>query len=213
MTAYITTAVMITLCLCCPPFGWLFMYKYSTFDKDTNISIACICTAFFLIVIVNSPDLDNIIAPFTGGNKNFEVAVTPEEFRQKFNDASTKTRASNLNLTIDETLSNENFSHDFTANVKLVGTVDADGKISELKLFAVPKNQDESFQVLNVLGLLIATFNPELDADDRGEVLRDLRMLKNVSAEEDYDWTTERRGVKYSVHTEGGKSTFTVTPE
>ena len=44
--------------------------------------------------------------------------------------------------------------------------------------------------------------NPELDA-------RDLRMLKNVAAEDNYDWTTSRGHVKYSVHAVNGKVTFT----
>ena len=95
------------------------------------------------------------------------------------------------------------------STLTLSGTLDDAGKVAELKLFTEPQNQDESFQVINVLGLLIATLNPELDAEDRGEVMRDLRMLKEVSTEGTYDWTTERGLVTYSVHADKGKSTFT----
>ena len=97
--------------------------------------------------------------------------------------------------------------HEFSPTLTLEGTV-VDEQITKLKLFAEPKNQDESFQVINVLVLLIATLNPELDIDDRSEVLRDLRMLKEVSTEDPYDWTTTRGRVTYSVHADNGKLTF-----
>ena len=206
MTSYIKTAAMITFCIFIPPIGWYLLHKYSTFDRRTNVILAAACLVFFVYANISAGN----IAIF-GGQNSIGQGISPETFREKFNAAAQKTRASNLSLTIDKpfTLDGKNFSHEFAQNLKLVGTVNDDGNVTELKIFAEPKNQDESFQVLNVLGLLIATLNPELDAEDRGEVMRDLRMLKNVSTEENYDWTTERRGITYSVHTDAGKSTFT----
>lgn len=203
MTNYIKPAFMITLCLFLPPLGWLFMYKYSNYDRKTNLILAAACLAFFIYAISAGPG-GNI---FSG--EGFEIRLTPEEFREKFN-ASAQRLAPNLNLKIDEpfTVADKNFSHEFTPSLKLVGTLD-DEKISELKIFTEPKNQDESFQTINVLGLLIATLNPELDAEDRGEVLRDLRMLKEVSTEGTYDWTTTRGMVTYSVHSDKGNVVFT----
>lgn len=196
---------MITLLIFLPPVGWLFMYKYSTFDKTTNFVLAAACLAFFVYANMTAGNL----AVF-GGDKNFEVRTTPEVFREKFN-ASAQRLAPNLGMTIAEplTVDGKDFTHEFAPRLKLEGTLADDGKISELKIFAEPQNQDESFQVINVLGLLIATLNPELDAEDRGEVMRDLRMLKEVSTEGSYDWTTERGLVTYSVHADKGKSIFT----
>ena len=206
MTSYIKTAAMITFCIFIPPIGWYLLHKYSTFDRRTNVILAAACLAFFVYANISAGN----IAIF-GGQNSIGQGISPETFREKFNVAAERTRASNLSLTIDKpfTLDGKNFSHEFAQNLKLVGTVNDDGHVTELKIFAEPKNQDESFQVLNVLGLLIATLNPELDAEDRGEVMRDLRMLKEVSTEGSYDWTTERRGITYSVHTDAGKSTFT----
>ena len=197
---------MITLCIFLPPLGWLFMYKYSTFDRKTNFILAAACLAFFIYANISAGNLSIL-----GGDKSFEIRTTPEEFREKFN-ASAKRLAPNLGVTIDAplTVDGKIFSHEFAPRLTLEGTLDDAGKVAELKLFAEPQNQDESFRVINVLGLLIATFNPELDAEDRGEVLRDLRMLKEVSTEGTYDWTTNRGFVTYSVHSDKGKSTFTV---
>ena len=200
MTTYIKTAAMITLCIFIPPLGWLFMYKYSTFDRKTNLVLAAACFAFFAYANISAGNL---------GDKNFEQSLTPEEFREKFN-ASARKLAPNLDLTIDAPFNAEDktFAYEFTPKIKLVGTVDGE-QITELKIFTEPTTKDESFQTINVLGLLIATLNPELDIDDRSEVLRDLRMLKEVSTEGSYDWSTTRSHVKYSVHADSGKSTFT----
>lgn len=196
---------MITLLIFLPPLGWLFMYKYSTFDRLTNVVLAVACCAFFVYANMTAGNL-NIF----GGDKSFEVRTTPEDFREKFNNAAQRL-APNLGVAIDAPLAvvGQKFSHEFAPHLTLEGTLDNAGKVAELKLFAEPQNQDESFQVINVLGLLIATLNPELDAEDRGEVMRDLRMLKEVSTEGTYDWTTERGLVTYSVHSDKGKSTFT----
>ena len=206
MTSYIKNAAMISLCLFIPPLGWLFMYKYSTFDRRTNFIIAVACLAFFIHANISAGNLENIF----GGSKGFEQSLTPEEFREKYNVAAQRL-APNLDIKIDKPLNVEdkNFSHDFAPKLNLSGTVDDAGQIIALKIFMEPTNQDESFKALNALGLLIATLNPELDAEDRGEVMRDLRMLKEVSTEGTYDWTTTRGWAKYSVHADKGKVIFT----
>lgn len=204
MTSYIKPAVMLTLCIFLPPLGWLFMYKYSTFDRQTNIILAAACFAFFVYANISAGNVE-----LFSSDRSFEVRTTPEEFRAKYN-AAAQRLAPNLRLNIAGPLTVEgnSFTHEFTPKLKLVGTLDGE-KISELKILTEPTNQDESFQVINVLGLLIATLNPELDAEDRGEVMRDLRMLKEVSTEGTYDWTTNRGLVTYSVHADKGKVTFT----
>ena len=204
LTTYIKPAVMITLLIFIPPLGLIFMYKYSTFDKKTNFVLAAVCIAFFVYANITAGNVENIF----GSSKGFEQSLTPEEFREKFN-ASAKKLAPNLGLTIEEplTVDDKNFRHEFTDKLELVGTVEGE-QIIELKIFTEPKTKDESFQTINVLGLLIATLNPELDVDDRSEVFRDLRMLKEVSTEGSYDWETTRGRVKYSVHADKGKVIF-----
>ena len=205
MTSYIKIAAMITLCIFIPPLGWWFMHKYSTFDRRTNFILAAACLAFFVYVNMTAGNMHNIL----GSKEGLEQTMTPEQFREKFNAASRKL-ASNLGIEIAApfVIDGKNFEHEFSPRLKLVGTVDGEN-ISALKIFAQPETKDESFQVINVLGLIIATLNPELDVEDRSEVLRDLRMLKEVSTEGTYDWTTTRGHVKYSVHSDKGKSVFT----
>ena len=203
MTNYIKPAFMITLCLFVPPLGWLFMYKYSIYDRKTNLILAASCLAFSIYAI-SAGNNGNLFGNETG----FKIRLTPEEFRDKYN-AAAQRLAPNLGLKIEEPLGDKSFTHEFAPNLRLIGTVGDAGHVTELKILTEPKNQDESFQTINVLGLLIATLNPELDAEDRGEVLRDLRMLKEVSTEGTYDCTTNRGWVTYSVHADKGNVTFT----
>lgn len=208
MTSYIKIASMLTLCLAIPPLGWFVMYKISPFDRKTNILIAVACTIFFFYAQFSAGNVDDIL----GKGKGFEVRMTPEDFRQKFNTAARKL-APNLDLEIAAPfkVDGKNFRYEFTPKLILEGTLSDDEKLNALKIFAKPDNKDESFQTINVLGLLIATLNPELDVDDRSEVLRDLRMLRNVATEDTYDWKTSRGKINYSVHAEAGRATFTAT--
>lgn len=204
MSSYIKNAAMISLLIFIPPLGWWVMYKYSPFDRKTNFILAAACFAFFIHANITAGNLENIF----GSTKGFEVRTTPEEFREKFN-AAAKKLAPNLGVEIKTPLEvdGKTFTYEFTPKLRLEGTLDGE-KISELKIFTTPETKDESFQVLNVLGLLIATLNPELDQSDRSEVLRDLRMLKNVATEEAYDWKTSRGKVTYSVHAEPAQIIF-----
>ena len=206
MKSYIKIAAILTLCAAIPPLGWLALYKYSPLDRRANILVAAGCTAFFIYAQISAGNLDAIM----GKGPGFEVRLTPEEFRQKFN-ASARKLAPNLGLDITAPFKVDGkiFRHDFTPKLTLEGTINDEEKITTLKIFTEPKTKDESFQTLNVLGLLIATLNPELDQDDRSEVIRDLRMLRNVATEESYDWETTRGKVKYSVHADAGKIIFT----
>lgn len=205
MTSYLKIAFMLTLCIFIPPLGWFFMYKHSTFDKRTNFILAGACLVFFIYANISAGNVENIF----GSSKGFEVSMTPEEFREKFN-SSSKKLAPNLGIEIDKpfVVDNNKFSYEFTPKLKLFGEIDGE-QVIELKIFTEPTTKDESFQTINVLGLLIATLNPELDVDDRSEVFRDLRMLKEVSTEGSYDWTTNRGRITYSVHADNGKVTFT----
>ena len=206
MTSYIKNAAMITLLIFIPPLGLIFMYKYSTFDKRTNIILAVACIAFFIYANISAGNVENIF----GSTKGFEQSLSLEDFRERYNTAAQRL-APNLDVRLDDSFAVDEkiFRHEFSPQLTLEGTIDDAGQITALKIFAAPENQDESFKTINVLGLLIAALNPELDAEDRGEVLRDLRMLKNVAAEDNYDWTTSRGHVKYSVHAVDGKVTFT----
>ena len=135
--------------------------------------------------------------------------LTRESFCTRYNEQVAKL-APNLNLTIDENnlkVDGDNFSYNITEKIKIAAQVE-NNFVREVTVTAAPKTTDESFQALNCYGLVIATLNPELNQDKRGEVLRELKLLE-TNINENIDASTESGRITYSIKTYGGKVTFT----
>ena len=197
---YAKVVGMFVLLLFCPPLGWIFTYKFSPYDKKTSLAIATVCTFFFVYAVFISPQHE-----FVDVGK-----LTRESFCTRYNEQIAKL-APNLNLVIDEdklSVDGENFSCDITDEIKLAAQVEENNFVREVVVTAAPKNNDESFQALNCCGLVIATLNPELNQDKRGDVLRELKLLE-TNLNENINTSTERGRITYSIKTDAGKITFT----
>ena len=182
-----------------PPIGWIFAYKFSPYDKRTTLGISVLCTAFFIYAVFISPEHEWVdVGKFTR-----------TEFCTRYNDQSTKL-APRLGLIINEeklTLDGENFSYKFTETLEIAAQIE-NTFVKEVTITAEPKNTDDSFQAINSFGLIIATLNPELNQDKRGDILRELKMLDN-SISDDLNTSTVSGRITYSVKNSSGKLTFT----
>ena len=190
---------MFILLLFCPPLGWLFTYKFSPYDKKTSWAIATVCTFFFVYAVFISPQHE-----FVDVGK-----LTRESFCARYNEQVAKL-APNLNITIDEKnlqVADNDFSCNITDNIMMTAQVKEDF-VREVVVTAAPKTTDESFQALNCYGLVIATLNPELNQDKRGEVLRELKLLE-TNINENVSASTESGRITYSIKTDNGNVTFT----
>ena len=101
------------------------------------------------------------------------------------------------------TVSDKKFSHEFTPHLILSGKI-GDENISELEIVTDPQNQDESFQSIVCIGLIISVFSPELDQDERSEIFNDLKMYVDKGTA-NMNETTTRGKIQYSVHTDENK--------
>ena len=113
-------------------------------------------------------------------------------------------------MTIDESklqLDGENFSYDVTDNLKFSAQIE-NNFVREVDITATPKTTDDSFQAINCFGLVIATLNPELNQDKRGDVLRELKMLDNALSN-DLNESAVRGRITYGVKNSDGKIIFT----
>ena len=190
---------MFILLLFIPPLGWIFTYRFSPYDKKTSWAIATVCTFFFVYAVFISPQHE-----FVDVGK-----LTRESFCTRYNEQVAKL-APNLSLTVDENnlkIDGDNFSYDITEKIKIAAQVE-NNFVREVVVTAAPKTTDESFQALNCYGLVIATLNPELNQDKRGEVLRELKLLE-TNLKENINSSTESGRITYSIKTDGGKVTFT----
>ena len=204
MKFYPKVLCMLVLLLFLPPIGLIFMYKFSPFNFRTNIAIAAACIAFFAYAQYTSPNFEELKLTFSDEKIKAAHELTPEEFREKFNFKSEEL-ARQLKMKIQTPLevSDGNFKYEFIPHLILSGKVGAEN-ISEIEIFADPQNQDESFQTIVCIGLIISVFNPELDTDERSEIFNDLKMFVD-NATANMNEKTVRGKVQYSVRTDENK--------
>lgn len=209
MKFYPKVLCMLLLLVFLPPIGLIFMYKFSPFDKRTNFLVAAACIGFFAYAQFSAQNSEDLKLFFTGETKKAPYELTAEEFRERFNLKSAEL-ARQLQMKISEPLeiTENNFSHEFTPNLILRGKI-GDENISEVEIFADPQNQDESFQTIVCIGLIISVFNPELDQDERSEIFNDLKMFVDTVTP-NMNETTTRGKIQYNVRAdENKKVTFT----
>ena len=192
---------MLVLLLFIPPLGWLFAYKYSPYDKKTTVTMSVLCTAFFVYAVILSPEHS-----FVDIGK-----LKREDFVAHYNEQVTKL-APNLNLSIAENnlnIEGDNFSYKFNDTLKLdVKTENT--FVKGVDVNAAPKTTDDSFQLLNVCGLVVAVLNPELNQEKRGDVFRELQMLEKA-ADEDLNTSTVKGKITYSLKKSDGEYFFTAS--
>ena len=199
MKFYAKIVGMFVLLLFMPPLGLLFMYKFSPFNRRENFLIAVSCIGFFLYA--------NYDLFFTDQYKKMPYELTAEEFREKFNSKSEEL-AHQLQLKIDNiNLEDNKFEHTFNKNLILSGKLFDNNNISAIEIFANPQNQDESFQAIVCIGLIISVLNPELDQDARSEVFSDLKMFVDKSVA-NMNESTSRGNIEYNVRTDNDKKVF-----
>lgn len=192
---------MFVLLLFIPPLGWLFAYKYSPYDKKTTLTMSVLCTAFFVYAVIISPEHS-----FIDVGK-----LKREDFAARYNEQADKL-APNLNIKIDEnkfTVGKIDFAYGVTDTINLRGKIDDDTLfVKEVSVVAEPKTTDDSFQMINACGLVIATFSPELNQEKRGDVFRELQMLEKAP-DEDLNTSTVKGKVTYSLRKSSGEYFFT----
>lgn len=189
---------MFILLLFVPPIGWIFTYKYSPYDKKTSLAIATVCTAFFVYAVFISPEhvwFDN-------------TKLTRTDFCARYSENSEKL-SPRLGLAIDEdklSVDGENFTYKFNDSLELAGMTE-NNFVKQITITTSPENNDDSFITINAFGLVVATLNPELNQDKRGEVFRDLGMLSpNI---DDFDVSTVRGRITYNMKRISGQLFFT----
>lgn len=190
---------MFILLLFLPPIGWIFAYKFSPYDKKATLAISVGCTLFFVYAVFISPEYDWVNT----------AKLSRTDFCTRYNEQATKL-APKLGITIDEnnlTVDGDNFSYKITDVLNFDAQV-KNNFVKEISVTAEPKNTDDSFQAINTFGLVIATLNPELNQEKRGEILRELKMLEpNVN--DDLNASTVSGRITYVVKSSAGKIIFT----
>lgn len=142
--------------------------------------------------------------PTEGKSIPGSLEITPEEFRQRFNDASTRLDAGfNINDFEVKTGEVQDVYQDFlTSNIGLLVAVNKrDGSVRDVTLIAQGDGTLKSgADIIIAMGTLVTAFHPEFTPDERGKVLRDLGLFEEGSDILNLQRDTTRGKYKYWIN-------------
>ena len=131
------------------------------------------------------------------------LGMTPNEFTTRFNNSSTEFKADLRisSLKVETGSLQDVFQYSFTDRLAIMGSVNkADGTVRDVMI--IGQGDETSKSALNIvmsMGILIAAVNPELSANERGNILKDLGLLGDNIDLKNLDKSTIRNGRKYHV--------------
>ncbi|WP_090998731.1 hypothetical protein [Paenibacillus sp. OK003] len=144
--------------------------------------------------------------------------MTTVEFKNKFNGAVGKYRLNGLSITrLDMKDSSEQstgvFEYVFNDKLRLVGTLNSDQKVQEVRLYWTGDvNEPTGGIFLTAIATLILTTNSEYTYNDAQDVIQVMGILDRDVSQSDFDGATVRNGYEYRFSVEDHDlSTFEIT--
>lgn len=132
------------------------------------------------------------------------LGLTPEEFRDRFNTAA-KELDTNFyidNINIQSGSAQDVFQQMLTSNLGLTGSVNKnDGTVRDVMIMGQGDGTIASgMDIIMAMGILMMTVSPELNADERGRILKELGMIGDNIDLTNVDKSTIRNNKKYWVN-------------
>lgn len=144
--------------------------------------------------------------------------MTADEFKNKFNGAVGKYRLNGLSITrLNIQDSSEQgtgtFEYVFNDELRLVGAVNADESIQEVRLYGTGDTRKPTGGIfLTAIATLILTTNSEYTYNDAQDVIQDISLLDRDVNQSDFDGATIRNGLEYRFSVQDSEhSTFEIT--
>lgn len=145
--------------------------------------------------------------------------MTANDFRNKFNAAVGKYRLNGLaitRLTMNESSTDQatpTFEYAFNDELRMVGVLDADEHIQEIKLYGTGNvNEPTRGVLLTAIATLILTTHSEYTYNDAQDVIQDIGLLERDVNQNEFDGMTERDGFQYRFQIQNdGTSVFEIT--
>ncbi|MNW28849.1 hypothetical protein D3C74_56880 [compost metagenome] len=137
-------------------------------------------------------------------SKPGDIGMAPEKFRKEFN-SSAKSMGATLKIA-DSKIQNGSVQDVFSAqlndNIYLQGSINkSDGSLRDMTMIARGDGSEESAaNMLFTMGLIISVTSPDLSADERGNILRDVGLMGKIDFS-NHNKSTERGAIKYTLIT------------
>ncbi len=152
-------------------------------------------------------------------NNTTGFQMTAGDFRNKFNAAVGKYRLNGLaitRLTMNESSADQatpTFEYAFNDELRMIGIVNADEQIQEIKLYGTGNvNEPTRGVLLTAIATLILTTHSEYTYNDAQDVIQDIGLLERDVNQSEFDGTTIRDGFQYRFQIQNdGTSVFEIT--
>lgn len=136
-------------------------------------------------------------------NELYNIGYTPNDFRAIFNNKSRELDAGFAlpRLNVEKGAVQDGFRHSLTNNLVIMGTVHKkDGMVRSVSVLGSGDGTIESgANIILAMVVLISTINPELNPDQRGEILKNLGVFDNKTDIMDLNKETTKHGIRYSI--------------
>jgi hypothetical protein len=185
--------------------------------KSTQIVVG-VLVGLVIIAMVSSPDDTNettkqetgqLTAATTSDDKATESSpalfASAAEFKTAFNlAAGSNSFDYEINkIDVQEGEVNNTFQHTINNNISLLGSVNkANGSVKEITMIGKGDGTAKSgADILGMMAVIIGTVDPELPANGRGEILKQLRLFGDNAADlKDHTATTDKNGIHYFIN-------------
>lgn len=144
--------------------------------------------------------------------------MTTDEFKNKFNGTVGKYRLNGLSITrlnIQDSSEQgtDTFEYVFNDELRLVGAVNADESIQEVRLYATGDTRKPIGGIyMTAIATLILTTNSDYTYNDAQDVIQDIGLLDRDVNQSDFDGATIRNGLEYRFSVQDSDhSTFEIT--
>ncbi|MEK4074599.1 hypothetical protein MHI01_11890 [Paenibacillus sp. FSL M7-0656] len=161
------------------------------------------------------PEIDHTPSPQI---KLSGLHMTTDEFKNKFNGAVGKYRLNGLSITrLNIKDSPEQgtgtFEYVFNDELRLVGSVNTDESIQEVRLSATGDTRTPTGGIfLTAIATLILTTNSDYTYNHAQDVIQDIGLLDRDVNQSDFDGATVRNGLEYRFNIQDyDHSTFEIT--
>ena len=204
----------------CFPIGLLFLWRWSNYETKSKAIITAVVILFLFSVStennsthknastvnveskIQTPKNSSEVQPPTQIPKVTDLGMTFEQFTANYNANLNEFGVPIFNIYNAEFLTGDVknvYQCNFTENLSLMATVNIDdGNLNYVMLFVIPKNKDDLFGMLMIYGVTISTLNPELSAEQRGDLLEELYIVPDKILQlKDTNRTAIRGNVKY----------------
>lgn len=167
-----------------PPLGVIFVWIQKKFSKVKKLILTIVAGVYFIFPIIMLIALWNPITPLYQSHDDFVDVFNQEVSKQVL--------PYQMQITEEDT---SLISSELTEEITLIENLDKSGNVQELIMIG----QGAGTDIIHIMGILIEITNPELEKQEVGKTLKELRLFENDYQFNSNESTVENDQIRYHL--------------